>query len=111
MNKARTVLRGADLYGVDVAKLNINGKTEFNTTFGGVVSIFLRVFVVWFSIINLRKLISKQDATLSEVSQSLDLGEAPIPVYNAAHYHLSIGYGAYYVKTTEVCDSLGLNCI
>jgi hypothetical protein len=24
---------------------------------------------------------------------------------------LKIGLGAYYVKTTEVCDNVGLNCV
>ena len=68
MNRVGTLLRNLDLYGVQVASLNINGETKFNTPFGGIVSIFYIVFLAWFTIINFTKLFGFEDASLSEVT-------------------------------------------
>jgi hypothetical protein len=68
MGLISALLAQADLYGVEAVKLNINGKTEFTTPFGGAVSLFLRVLIIWYLVLNARKLFGKEDAALSQVS-------------------------------------------
>jgi hypothetical protein len=104
------ILAHFDLFGVDVAKLNINGRTEFTTPFGGVVSLILRFLIAWFLVLSAKKIIGKEEAALVEVSQALNLADPQSQVINAREHHFKVGISAYYTNVTKICDDEGLRC-
>jgi hypothetical protein len=53
------------LFGVEAVRLNINGQTEYKTAFGGVASLILRGLLLWYFVLNAKKMIGKQDAALA----------------------------------------------
>jgi hypothetical protein len=87
-----------------------NVMTEFTTPFGGAVSLFLRVLIIWYLVLNARKMLGKEDAALSEVSQSLNLLDPATPEFNAREHYVKIGVAAHYTDEVEVCNETGSNC-
>jgi hypothetical protein len=71
--KFKELIRSQDFFGHKV-ELNFNKKgSAHNTMFGGIVSIFVEMFIIVFIYVNLKKLILKEDDTLKSVELPLDL--------------------------------------
>jgi hypothetical protein len=71
VNKA---LKTADFYGVPVS-LNLNGEDRFTTSFGGVMSIFVRIVMLCYTITELTFIVTKGRTEVSTSTMSKNLLE------------------------------------
>ena len=103
MNKVRAFIQNFDLYGQPVALLNIRGITKFTTTCGGLVGMVIIGLILWFFETRLTKLVTKDDAVLSEVNQGLNLLAADSPEFKFSENSFIVGAGIFAIKNNEVC--------
>ena len=57
-------MRAFDVWGEPAAQLNMDGKTEFKTTFGGLVGFVVAILMFWFTQTKVLKLISRDDPAI-----------------------------------------------
>jgi hypothetical protein len=74
------------LYGEPIAPLNIKGKTKLTTTFGGIVGIAITGLIFWFLQSRLTKMVTLDDAVMTEVTQGIDLLAENTPELQLSDY-------------------------
>ena len=63
---------------------NFNGNETHNTFIGGVFSMLINAFIIWFILINFIKLVTYDDDTIATTYLKLDLKEAGSVEYDGS---------------------------
>lgn len=100
MNKFREIF---DYYREPVAQLNMQGKSEKTTTFGGFVGLLLTGLILWFLYLRSVILVQKRHPIKYEITEGIDLMSENTPIVNFEGHMYSVGIGMYGVNYAKVC--------
>jgi hypothetical protein len=84
IGKLDTVLHSFDKFGQPVANLNMKGTTQYKTRFGGLCGIAVYGLMAWFLVIRVQKMMDRQNPTIYEIRQGMNLMLDGSPSYNLA---------------------------
>ena len=75
MKRFKHYVRDYDMFGHAIP-FNFNGNESHNTFIGGLISIIINVFIIWYVLINFIKLVNKDGDSISTTYLKLDLLDA-----------------------------------
>jgi hypothetical protein len=76
-------VREYDMFGHAIP-WNFNGNETHNTSIGGIFSIVINIFIIWYISINFIKLVTYDDDSINTTLSKLDLHEAGSITYDGS---------------------------
>jgi hypothetical protein len=98
-------IRKCDKFESSVGEISMAGHSSYKTKFGGICGLTIYCLIAWFVVNRVTRLVNRDDASVSQVTQSMNLMAADAPAYNLAENHFTFGFNILGEKIEITSDS------